>query len=160
MPGLRASKDIAAVWTGDNYASWDHLALSIPMLANLSVSGVPFVGCDVGGFAEMPSGELYARWLQAAALTPFLRSHSVGWVGNKEPWEFGDEFTRINRETIELRYRFLPYLYSLFREHERTGEPVMRPLWYEFPNDKQTYLIDDEYMVGSDVLVAPVVSQG
>jgi alpha-glucosidase len=130
------------------------------MLANLSVSGVPFVGSDVGGFNEMPSGELYARWLQAAALTPFLRSHSVGWVKNKEPWEFGDEFTRINRETIELRYQFLPYLYSLFREHERTGQPVMRPLWYEYPNDKQTYLIDDEYMVGSDLLVAPVVKQG
>ena len=124
------------------------------MLTNLSVSGVPFVGADVGGFAEMPSGELYARWLQSAALTPFLRSHSVGWVGNKEPWAFGEEFTRINRETIELRYRFLPYLYSVFRDHERTGEPVMRPLWYEFPNDKQTYLIDDEYMVGGDILVA------
>ena len=150
----------SAVWTGDNYSSWDHLALTIPMLANLSVSGVPFVGADVGGFAEMPSGELYARWLQAAALTPFFRSHSVGWVKNKEPWEFGDDFTRINRETIELRYRFLPFLYSLFREHERTGQPVMRPLWYEYPNDKQTYLIDDEFMVGSDVLVAPVVRQG
>ena len=158
--GYAGVQRYSAVWTGDNYSSWDHLALSIPMLANLSVSGVPFVGSDVGGFAEMPSGELYARWLQAAALTPFLRSHSVGWVGNKEPWEFGDEFTRINRETIELRYRFLPYLYTLYREHERAGEPVMRPLWYEFPNDKQTYLIDDEYMVGSDVLVAPVVRQG
>jgi alpha-glucosidase len=158
--GFAGVQRYSAVWTGDNYASWDHLALSIPMLANLSVSGVPFVGCDVGGFAEMPSGELYARWLQAAALTPFLRSHSVGWVKNKEPWEYGDEFTRINRETIELRYRFLPYLYSLFREHERSGEPVMRPLWYEFPNDKQTYLISDEYMVGSDVLIAPVVVQG
>jgi len=158
--GFAGIQRYAVVWTGDNYASWDHLALTIPMLTNMSVSGVPFVGSDVGGFAEMPSGELYARWLQAAALTPFLRSHSVGWVGNKEPWEFGDEFTRINRETIELRYRFLPYLYSLFREHERSGEPVMRPLWYEFPNDKLTYLIDDEYMVGSDVLVAPVVRQG
>jgi alpha-glucosidase len=81
-------------------------------------------------------------------------------VGNKEPWEFGDEFTRINRETIELRYRFLPYIYSLFREHERTGQPVMRPVWYEYPKDKQTYLIDDEFMVGSDVLVAPVVREG
>lgn len=158
--GFAGVQRYSAVWTGDNYASWDHLALSIPMLANLSVSGVPFVGCDVGGFNEMPSGELYARWLQAAALTPFLRSHSVGWVKNKEPWEFGDEFTRINRSTIELRYQFLPYLYSLFREHERSGQSVMRPLWYEYPNDKQTYLIDDEYMVGSDILVAPVVKQG
>ncbi len=158
--GFAGVQRYSAVWTGDNYASWDHLALSIPMLANLSVSGVSFVGGDVGGFNEMPSGELYARWLQAAALTPFLRSHSVGWVGNKEPWEFGDEFTRINRATIELRYQFLPYLYTLFREHERSGQPVMRPLWYEFPDDKQTYLIDDEYMVGSDILIAPVVKQG
>ncbi len=158
--GFSGVQRYSAVWTGDNYASWDHLLLSIPMLANLSVSGVPFVGCDVGGFAEMPSGELYARWLQAAALTPFLRSHSVGWVGNKEPWAFGDEFTRINRATVELRYQFLPYLYTLFREHERTGQPVMRPLWYEFPNDKLTYLVNDQYMVGSDVLVAPVVREG
>lgn len=158
--GFAGVQRFSAVWTGDNYASWDHLALSIPMLANMSVSGVPFVGGDVGGFAEMPSGELYARWLQAAALTPFLRSHSVGWVGNKEPWEFGEEFTRINRATVELRYQFLPYLYTLFREHERSGAPVMRPLWYEFPNDKLTYLISDQYMVGSDVLVAPVIREG
>lgn len=158
--GFAGIQRYAAVWTGDNYASWEHLALTIPMLANLSVSGVPFVGADAGGFNDMPSGELYVRWLQAASLTPFFRSHSVGWVGNKEPWEFGEEFTRINRETVELRYQFLPYLYTLFREHERTGAPVMRPLWYEYPNDKQTYLINDEFMVGSDVLVAPVVKEG
>jgi Alpha-glucosidases, family 31 of glycosyl hydrolases len=158
--GFAGVQRYSAVWTGDNYASWDHLALTIPMLANMSVSGVPFVGADVGGFNEMPSGELYARWLQAAALTPFLRSHSVGWVGNKEAWEYGEAFTKINRETIELRYKFLPYLYTLFYEHERTGEPVMRPLWYQFPDDKGTYLINDEYMVGGDVLVAPVVKEG
>ena len=158
--GFAGIQRFASVWTGDNYASWDQLALSIPMLTNLSISGVPFVGCDVGGFNDRPSGELYTRWLQAAALTPFLRSHSVGWAGNKEPWEYGDEFTPINRASIELRYRFLPYLYSLFYEHERTGQPVMRPLWYEFPADRSTYLISDEYMVGSDVLVAPVVKEG
>lgn len=158
--GFAGVQRYAAVWTGDNYAGWEHLALSIPMLANMSVSGVPFVGCDVGGFNDMPSGELYARWLQAGALTPFFRSHSVGWVGNKEPWEFGDEFTKINRATVELRYQFLPYLYTLFREHERTGAPVMRPLWYEFPGDPLTYLVSDQYMVGSDILVAPVVKEG
>src|SRR5687768_3070265 len=78
--GFAGIQRFSAVWTGDNYASWDHLALSIPMLANLSVSGVPFVGGDVGGFNDRPSGELYTRWLQAAVLTPFLRSHSVGWA--------------------------------------------------------------------------------
>ncbi len=158
--GFAGVQRFSAVWTGDNYASWDHLALSIPMLANLSVSGVPFIGADAGGFNDRPSGELYTRWLQAAVLTPFLRSHSVGWAGNKEPWEYGDEFTPINRASIELRYKFLPFLYSLFHEHERTGQPVMRPLWYEFPNDKLTYLVSDEYMVGSDVLVAPIVKEG
>lgn len=158
--GFSGVQRYSAVWTGDNYAGWEHLALSIPMLANMSVSGVPFVGADVGGFNDMPSGELYARWLQAAALTPFFRSHSVGWVANKEAWEYGEEFTRINRATVELRYQFLPYLYTLFWEHERCGAPVMRPLWYEYPGDKQTYLISDEFMVGSDVLVAPVVKEG
>ena len=158
--GFAGVQRFSAVWTGDNYASWDHLALSIPMLTNLSVSGVPFVGCDVGGFNDRPSGELYARWLQAAVMTPFLRSHSVGWSGNKEPWEYGEEFTAINRKTTELRYKFLPYLYTLFREHERTGAPIMRPLWYEFPTDKKTYLISDQYMLGSDLIVAPVVKEG
>jgi alpha-glucosidase len=158
--GFAGVQRFSAVWTGDNYASWDQLAMSIPMLANLSVSGVSFIGCDVGGFNDRPTGELYTRWLQAGALTPLLRSHSVGWAGNKEPWEFGDEFTKINRESIELRYKFLPYLYSLFYQHEHEGQPVMRPLWYEFPNDKLTYLIGDEYMIGSDLLVAPVVKEG
>ncbi len=158
--GFAGVQRFSAVWTGDNYASWDHLALSIPMLTNMSVSGVPFVGCDVGGFAEMPSGELYTRWLQAAALTPFLRSHSVGWVGDKEPWAFGEQFTKINRAAVELRYQFLPYLYTLFRLHELKGEPIIRPLWYEFPKDHHTYLNNDQYMVGSDVLVAPVIKEG
>ena len=158
--GFAGVQRFSAIWTGDNYAGWEHLAVSIPMLANLSVSGVPFVGCDVGGFNDMPSGELYARWLQAAALTPFLRSHSVGWVGNKEPWEYGDNFTKINRATVEMRYRFLPYLYTIFYEHEKTGMPVMRPLWFAYPNDKLTYLIDDEYLVGGDLLVAPITKQG
>jgi len=158
--GFAGVQRFSAVWTGDNYASWDQLALSIPMLVNMSVSGVPFVGADVGGFQDMPSGELYTRWLQAAAITPFLRSHSVGWVGDKEPWAFGPDFTTINRETVELRYKFLPYLYTLFYEHEKTGESVIRPVWYEFPDDSQTYLINDQYMVGSDVLVAPVVKEG
>ena len=158
--GFAGVQRYSAVWTGDNYASWDHFAMSIPMLANMSVSGVPFVGADAGGFNDRPTPELYTRWLQAASLTPFFRSHSVGWAGNKEPWEFGDEFTAINRSTIELRYKFLPYIYSLFYQHERTGEPVMRPLWYEFPADKRGYLVADEYLLGGDLLVAPVIKEG
>lgn len=158
--GFAGVQRYSAVWTGDNVASWEHLRLTIPMLTNLSVSGVPFVGADVGGFAENPSGELYARWLQAAVLTPFLRSHSSAGTNNKEPWEYGEEFTKINRASVELRYQFLPYLYTLFYQHEQTGQPVLRPLWYEYPNDVKTYLRDDEYLVGRDLLVAPVLWEG
>jgi alpha-glucosidase len=158
--GYAGVQRYSAVWTGDNVASWDHLRLSIPMLANLGVSGVALVGADVGGFSGNPSPELYARWLQAAALTPFLRSHSEYVSKPHEPYAFGDEFTRINRASVELRYRLLPYLYTLFREHTQTGAPVMRPLWFEYPDDDRTYLVEDQYMVGRDLLVAPVVTEG
>lgn len=158
--GFSGVQRYAAVWTGDNIATWEHLRLSLPILLNLSVSGVPFVGADVGGYAENPSGELYARWLQAASFTPFLRSHSEKGAANKEPWEYGEEFTRINRATIELRYQFLPYLYTLFQNHEQTGQPILRPLWFEYPKDYKTYLLEDEYLVGRDLLVAPVLNDG
>jgi alpha-glucosidase len=157
--GYAGVQRYSAVWTGDNVASWDHLRLSIPMLLNLGVSGVPFVGADVGGFSGNPSPELYARWLQAAALTPFLRSHSESGSKPHEPYAYGEEFTRINRASVELRYRLLPYLYTLFREHAETGAPVMRPLWFEYPDDSRTYTIEDEYLVGRDLLVAPVVRE-
>jgi alpha-glucosidase len=150
----------SAVWTGDNVATWDHLALTIPMLTNMGVSGVSFVGADVGGFSGSPSAELYARWLQAATLTPFLRSHTEAGSKDQEPFSYGPEFTKINRATIELRYRLLPYIYTLFYQHERDGQPIMRPLWFEYPKDFKTYLIEDQFMVGRDLLIAPVLKEG
>jgi len=155
--GYAGVQRYSAVWTGDNVASWDHLRLSVTMLLNLGVSGVPMVGADVGGFSGNPSPELYARWLQAAALSPFFRSHSEQVSKPHEPYSFGDEFTAVNRRTIEMRYRLLPYLYTVFHEHTKTGAPVMRPLWFEYPSDERTYMADDQYLVGRDLLVAPVV---
>ena len=157
--GYAGVQRFSAVWTGDNVASWDHLRLSIPMLLNLGVSGVPFVGADVGGFSGNPSPELYARWLQSAALTPFLRSHSEAGSLPHEPYAYGEQFTKINRASVELRYQLLPYLYTLFREHTETGAPPMRPLWFEYPDDQRTYTIEDQYLVGRDLLVAPVVRE-
>ncbi|MFL6257000.1 MAG: glycoside hydrolase family 31 protein, partial [Pyrinomonadaceae bacterium] len=157
--GYAGVQRYSAVWTGDNVASWDHFRLSIPMLLNMGVSGVPLIGSDVGGFSGNPSPELYARWLQAAALTPFLRSHSEAGSNPHEPYSFGPDFTPINRASVELRYRLLPYLYTLFQEHTETGAPVMRPLWFEYPDDSRTYTIEDEYLVGRDLLVAPVVRE-
>lgn len=158
--GFAGVQRFSAVWTGDNVATWEHLRLTIPMLTNLSVSGVPFVGADVGGFVGNPSGELYTRWLQAAAFTPFFRSHSTKETKDREPWEYGDEYTRINRAAVEMRYQFLPYLYTVFYQHEKTGAPVLRPLWYEYPNDAKTYHNDDQYLIGGDLLIAPVLGEG
>ncbi len=158
--GYAGIQRFSAIWTGDNIATWDHLRLSIPMLTNLGVSGVALVGADVGGFSGNPSPELYARWLQAATLTPFLRSHSEAASKPHEPFAYGPAFTDINRATIELRYKLLPYIYSLFHEHTETGAPPMRPLWFEYPDDDRTYLVEDQYLVGRDLLVAPVVTEG
>jgi alpha-glucosidase len=158
--GFAGVQRYAAVWTGDNSPTWSHLALSIPMLTNLSVSGVPFVGADVGGFMGSPSAELHARWMQAAALTPYFRTHSNDVSAPREPWSFGAEYERINRDTIALRYQLLPYLYSLFEASERLGAPPLRPLWFEYPGDVRASLVEDQYLVGSDLLVAPVLHEG
>ncbi|MCA1613431.1 MAG: hypothetical protein LC800_04580, partial [Acidobacteria bacterium] len=158
--GYAGVQRYSAVWTGDNVATWEHLRLSVPMLTNMGVSGLAFVGGDVGGFASNADAELYARWLQAASLTPFLRTHISSGLQEREPWSYGEEFTQINRAAIELRYKLLPYIYTAFREHEETGAPVMRPLWYEYPADVETYLNDSQYLVGRDLLVAPVMTQG
>jgi alpha-glucosidase len=158
--GYAGVQRYAAVWTGDNSANWLHVALTIPMLTNLGASGVPFVGADVGGFVGTPSAELYTRWLQAAALTPFFRTHSAIDSEQREPWSFGADFERINRASIELRYQLLPTIYSLFAESEKTGIPPLRALWFVYPNDVKAALIEDEYLVGNDLLVAPVVTEG
>ena len=158
--GFAGVQRYAAVWTGDNSPTWTHLALTIPMLTNLSVSGVPFVGADVGGFMGSPGAELYTRWLQAAALTPYFRTHSNDVSAPREPWAFGAAFERINRATIELRYRLLPYLYTLFADNEQTGMPPMRPLWFAYPADTRASLVDDQFLAGGDLLVAPVLHAG
>lgn len=150
----------AAVWTGDNHSWWEHLAMMIPMFANLGLSGVPFVGGDAGGFQMNASGELYARWVAAASFTPFFRSHSALHSRDHEPWSFGEEILDIARTYIGLRYRLLPYIYTLFEEASRTGAPVMRPLVWEFPEDERLFNRADSFMVGPALLVAPVRERG
>ncbi len=145
----------AAQWSGDNWGTWDHLRLSMPMLMTMGLSGLQFSGADIGGIFPVPSPELYTRWLQAGVFTPFCWTHSGG-PGNLEPWAFGNRLEEINRKSIELRYRLLPYLYNLFREASETGVPVMRPLLLEYPSDPVAVSQGDEFFFGSDILVAPV----
>jgi len=158
--GYAGIQRFAAVWTGDNQSRWSHLRQSIPMLLNLSLSGVAFCGADIGGFALPCSRELYARWIQLGALYPFARTHAMWGKGRQEPWSFGPRVEAIARAALELRMRLLPYLYGLFRESEETGAPVWRPLFYEFPDDPVAPTVEDQVMLGPSLLVAPVVEKG
>lgn len=124
---------VAAVWTGDNQSDWGHMAVSIPMILGLGLSGVPFAGADVGGFGDDVDPEMLVRWTQLGAFYPFFRNHSVKGTRRQEPWVFGEPWTEYVAEAIKLRYRYLPYIYALFAEAHRSGKPVARPLFAEFP---------------------------
>ncbi|XP_004687611.1 PREDICTED: neutral alpha-glucosidase C [Condylura cristata] len=150
------SQKYGAVWTGDNTAEWSYLKISIPMLLTLSITGISFCGADVGGFIGNPEAELLVRWYQAGAYQPFFRGHATKDTKRREPWLFGQEHTRLIREAIRARYTLLPYLYSLFYHAHVTSEPVMRPLWIEFPEEFETFGVEDEYMLGSALLIHPV----
>lgn len=150
----------AAVWTADNTSAWDHLRVTVPMLLNVGMSGMPFVGSDVGGFFKDCSPELFIRWLQMAVFTPFCRDHTCDGTANQEPWAFGTEAETISRHSINQRYRLLPYLYDLIHEASLTGTPVVRPLILEFPNDERCCAVEDEFLLGASVLIAPILSEG
>lgn len=150
----------AALWTGDSTSDWSSLRQSIATLLGLGLSGFPFVGSDIGGFVGSPSGELYTRWLQVGLFCPFMRSHSDSSSPSKEPWVFGDSNEAINKSTIELRYQLLPYIYNVMAQASETGVPALRPLFLEFPQDEHAATIDDEFLFGPDLLVAPVLYEG
>lgn len=158
--GYAGIQRFAAIWTGDNLARWPHLRESIPMLLNLSLSGVAFCGADIGGFALSCTPELYARWIQLGAFYPFARTHSMWAKKRQEPWRFGPEIEAIAKAALEFRMALMPHLYGLFCESERSGAPVWRPLFYEFPGDAEAAKIEDQFMLGSELMVAPVVTRG
>ncbi|WP_013320728.1 glycoside hydrolase family 31 protein [Gloeothece verrucosa] len=150
----------SSVWMGDNQAVWEHLEQSLPMLCNMGLSGVAFVGSDIGGFAQNSTAEMFARWMQAGMLYPFMRAHSSMGVGRREPWVFGDTIEGICRKFIELRYQLIPYIYTLFWQAALTGEPILRPLLYEYPNDPKTYELHEQVFLGSSLMAAPVCRPG
>lgn len=143
----------AATWTGDNKSNWRHLRWSIPMVLNLGLSGQPFVGPDIGGFADNADATLFARWMGIGALLPFARGHSVKDSVDHEPWSFGPACERTCRLALERRSRLLPHIYSVFREAHLSGLPVARPLFFADPRDPALRSVDEAFLIGSDVLV-------
>lgn len=156
------SQRYAAAWTGDNVSTWEHLLLSIRICQSLSASGMAFCGPDIGGFAGKATPELFARWMQAGVLYPFMRTHySHEETSEQEPWSYGPEVEAICRRYLELRYRLLPTLYSAFERCTRTAEPPMRALFLEHPEDPRTHRgSDDQTYLGEHLLAAPVVTDG
>ncbi len=150
----------ACVWTGDNVADWPHLRQALTMMLSLGLSGEPFSGSDIGGFIGTPTPELYARWIQLGACSPLFRTHTAHGTPAQEPWSFGEEVEAIARKYLTWRYRLLPYLYTCFEEHLRTGLPVLRPLWLHYFDDPRTYEIEDALLLGPNLLVAPVLEPG
>jgi alpha-glucosidase len=130
------------------------------MLVNLSLSGIAFCGADVGGFLENATGELFARWFQFAAFTPFFRSHTNIGTARQEPWSFGPEIEGICRQYLELRARWMPWWYSLIAEAHRSGSPLLRPMLWLDPSDEIAVRCGDQFLVGDGVLVAPILRQG
>lgn len=146
----------SSTWTGDNVATWEHLWIANVQVQRMCMSGMSFVGSDIGGFAEQPNGELFARWIQLGIFHPFCRVHSSGDHGDQEPWSFDSDITDIVRKFIELRYELLPYLYTMFWKYSNQGIPMIQPLVHFDQEDAQTHFRTDEFIFGEQILVCPV----
>ncbi|MGK0390116.1 MAG: alpha-glucosidase [Maribacter sp.] len=155
--GYAGLQRYASVWTGDNIASWRHLWLANVQCQRLAISGVSFVGSDVGGFVEHPTPELFYRWVQLAVFHPFFRTHSSGDHGDQEPWSFGGEALTLVREAIELRYRLLPYIYTAFYQYHDEGMPMLRPLTFLEPENEELTDSTDEFMLGDHIFICPIL---
>lgn len=158
--GYAGLQRYATTWNGDSLATWGHLGITIPQLLNVGMSGLPFSGSDAGGFRGDPDAELYLRWMQLASMTPFFRTHSARTARDRAPWTYGNATTDQLRAVIERRYRLLPYLYTQVQQACSTGTPILRPMFFEQPERGELGNIDDQFMLGDDLLVAPILEQG
>ncbi|CAH7671577.1 glycosyl hydrolases family 31-domain-containing protein [Phakopsora pachyrhizi] len=149
------------IWQGDNMGTWDHLAVSIPMLLSNGIAGIAFNGADVGGFFGNPSHELLVRWYQIGAFYPFFRAHAHIDTKRREPYLFDEPIRSYIVDMIKLRYILLPSWYTAFFENTITGAPIAIPQYVMFPNDESGFAIDDQFYVGSSgLLVKPVTKEG
>jgi alpha-glucosidase len=147
-------------WTGDNSSTWNHLRLGTQMILNLGVSGISFVGDDIGGFNGSPPPDLLTRWIEIGAFNPLYRDHTTLGSLPQEVWVHGPQQEAIRRRYIETRYRLLPYIYTLADEASRTGLPLNRPIFLEFPeifapSSTPFDALDTEFLLGPDLLIAP-----
>lgn len=158
--GFSGVQRYSAVWTGDNVAGDDHMLLGVRLVNSLGMAGVPVAGYDIGGFVDESSPALFARWLAVATFAPFFRVHSMVNVRDSEPWAYGEEVEEISRNYINLRYQLMPYLYSLFFEAHKKGNPINRSLAVDYYNDHNIYggNAQNEFTLGKWLLVCPTTT--
>ncbi|MGF7077498.1 glycoside hydrolase family 31 protein [Mucilaginibacter sp. 3215] len=150
----------SAVWTGDNTGTDAHMLLGQRLVNSLGITGMSFIGVDIGGFSGNPTPELMVRWNSLGVYTPMFRNHAIQGSKMREPWEWGKDNEQIIKKDIEQRYKLLPYLYSSFYQSTQTGLPVSRTLAIEHSFDENVFdeRFQNEFMFGDAILVAPVES--
>lgn len=163
------SQRFGAVWTGDNTASWEHMASSARMVLPLQVCGIVLSGADVGGFFGNPAPDLLTRWYQLGAFQPFYRGHAHLDTNRREPWLFGEPYTSAIASAIRTRYQYIVFWYTLFAGNALGADagfkvshkgPPMRPMWWEFERDVESGHSEKQWMVGNALLCAPVTEEG
>ena len=155
--GTAGSQRYPLHWGGDSQCSFAALAGTLRAALSLGLSGIPFFSHDIGGFIGTPDDELYIRWAQLGLFSSHSRCHGVGDNAHREPWYFSQEALEIFRFYDKLRYSLMPYIYSQAKKCTETGLPMMRALYLEYPGDRNTRFIDDEYLFGESLLIAPVL---
>ena len=150
----------AWTWTGDVEATWTMLRRTLATVLNLGLSGIPYTGPDIGGFRGSPSPELYVRWFQLATFLPFFRTHSAIDSPAREPWTAARDHLDVIAKCLHLRYRMLPYLYSLAQQAALTGWPLVRPMWWPDQTDPYLQATADAFLLGDALVVAPVLDEG
>ena len=148
-----------AKWSGDNAATWSDLQSSIVTMNDFNLFGVPMIGSDICGFLGDTTEELCARWIEVGAFYPFSRNHNSL---NQEPQELylWDSVTAAAKNALGIRYKMLPLLYTLFYNAHSQGTTVARSLWYNFPSDDEAANVNFQFMLGKEILVSPVVTEG
>lgn len=153
-----ASHRYSIQWTGDIDSLPNFLAQEIDSLIKCGDNAIPYMNSDCGGHLGNPDKELFIRWMQYGALSPVFRPHCTNTVERtREPWAYDDETLDIVRDYNSLRYRLLPVIYKSAYNAYETGEPIFKALGWEYPEDKKALKINDEYMLGNDILIKPVV---
>ncbi|THD18365.1 Lysosomal alpha-glucosidase, partial [Fasciola hepatica] len=147
-------------WTGDNLSSWADMRYSIMQIINFNIYGIPMVGADICGFRGDATEELCVRWSQLGAFYPFSRNHNAIGSRPQDPATWSANATAAIRAALRTRYHLLPYIYSLFFRAHLNGTTVARALAFEFPEELVTYKINTQFMLGSCLLVNPVLDEG